>query len=311
MKATEDFLEVVLIAHVTTAAKDFQASSNCSGQKCTDLAKQLVTKFISVSIPSIDDVTCDNGSDGTIEDPPEVNVEDPSEVSDGTFEDPPEVNVEDPSEVNDGTIEDPPEVNDSVYAYAVDVLATGLLWYGFRDAVREGDGDRIILYWKFLLPIFRQEKHYNYAKEAFLLMAQTLLLSPRKVCDLKWNRTVNTTGQIGKNVPVDLHMEHLNRRLKIMIRSLGANVSPNTVKHASKALAIVDIVRLNFLKDEDNKIQNKDHHTKPSFQKDLSMIEQQLATDSVFKQSQNRHHKTFRHHEPLLQSIKWTNICKW
>ena len=29
---TEDFLEVVLIAHVTTAAKDLQACSNCSGQ---------------------------------------------------------------------------------------------------------------------------------------------------------------------------------------------------------------------------------------------------------------------------------------
>ena len=106
-------------------------------------------------------------------------------------------------------------------------------------------------------------------------------------------------------------MEHLNLILKIMIRSLGSNVSPNMVKRVSKALAIVDMVRLNFLKDEDNKIQNKDHHTKPSFQKDLSMIEQQLATDSVFKQSQNRHHKTFRHHKPLLQSIKWTNICKW
>ena len=96
-----------------------------------------------------------------------------------------------------------------------------------------------------------------------------------------------------------------------MIRSLGSNVSPNMVKRASKALAIVDMVRLNFLKDEDNKMQNKDHHTKPSFQKDLSMIEQQLATDSVFKQSQNRHYKIFRHHKPLLQSIKWTNICKW
>ena len=84
MKATEDFLEVVLIAHVTAAAKDLQTSSNCSGQKCTDLAKQMVTKFISVSMPSIDDVTCNNSSDGTIEDSPEVNVEDPSEVSDGT-----------------------------------------------------------------------------------------------------------------------------------------------------------------------------------------------------------------------------------
>lgn len=47
---------------------------------------------------------------------------------------------------SDGTIEDPPEVNHSVYAYAVDVLATGPLWYGFRDAVRESDGNRIMLY---------------------------------------------------------------------------------------------------------------------------------------------------------------------
>ena len=74
-----------------------------------------------------------------------------------------------------------------------------------------------------------------------------------------------------------------------------------------KSIAIVDIVRLYFFKDEDNKIQNKDHHTKPSFQKDLSMIEQQLTTDSVFKQSQNRHYKTLQHHEPFLQFIKWTN----
>lgn len=271
MKATEDFLETVLIAHVTAAAKDLRTSLNSGTCKCADLAKELVSKFISISIPS-------RNEEGNIN-------------SDETTE--------------------PPEVNDSVYSYAVDVLTMGLLWYGFRDAVREGDGNRIIRYWKFLLPIFRQEKHYNYANEAFLLIAQTLLLSPRQVCDIKWNRTVNTTGQIGKNVPVDLHMEHLNRRLKIMIRSLGANVSPNTVKRASKALAIVDVVRLRFLKDEKGKVQNKDYHTKPSIQKDLSTIEQQLITDKVFKQIQNRHHKTFPKHKPLLQSIKWTNVCKW
>ena len=166
MKATEDFLEVVLIAHVTTAAKDLQASSKCSGQKCTDLAKQLVTKFISVSISSIDDVTCNNGSNRTIEDPPEVNVEDPSEVSDGTFEDPPDQ--------------------------------------------------------KF-----------------------------RCKCVTEYGKT------------------------------------------CIKSISYCGYCKVEFLKDEDNKVQNKDHHTKPSFQKDLSMIEQQLATDSVFKQSQNRHHKTF------------------
>ena len=28
---------------------------------------------------------------------------------------------------------------DSVYTYAVDLLAVGLLWYGIRDVVKEGD----------------------------------------------------------------------------------------------------------------------------------------------------------------------------
>jgi len=114
-----------------------------------------------------------------------------------------------------------------------------------------------------------------------------------------------------KNIPVDLHMEHLNRRLKIMIRNLGANVSPGTVKPTSKALAVVDGVRLRFLRDENSKAQNKDHHTKRSIQKDLSMIEQQLITDNVFEQVENQNYKIFSHHKPLLQSIKWENISKW
>ena len=134
-----------------------------------------------------------------------------------------ELNSENPTqetEVNTGDCaqeESTPEANDSVYSYAVDILTMGLFWYGFRDAVREGDAKRIVLYWKFLIPIFRQEKYYNYCNEGFLFLAQTLLLSPIEVHDITWNRTVNTSGRVGKNIPVDLHMEHLNRRLKIMI----------------------------------------------------------------------------------------------
>jgi len=55
-----------------------------------------------------------------------------------------------------------------------------LVWYGFHDAVREGNGDRIVLYWKLLLPVFQQQSRYNYAKEAFLLLAQTYYLSKHK-----------------------------------------------------------------------------------------------------------------------------------
>ena len=277
MKATEDFLELVLIAHVIAATKNLQETSS-NTQRCTDLAKQLVTKFITISVPNLERILSK-----------EKSTEDTAQ------------------DVGNSS-----EVMDSVYSYAVDILTMGLLWYGFRDAVREGDDNRITLYWKFLMPVFRQEKHYNYANEGFLLLTQTLLLSPRQLCDLKWNRTVNTTGHVGKNIPVDLHMEHLNRRLKIMIRRLGSNVSPSTVIHASKALAVVDTVRLQFLKDDqESHVENKDYHTVPSIKKDLDMIEQQLTSEKVFDQTKKRQHKTYQNYKPLLQSINWKNVCKW
>jgi len=32
------------------------------------------------------------------------------------------------------------------YGYAVDILTLGMLWHSFRDVIKEGDGDRIILH---------------------------------------------------------------------------------------------------------------------------------------------------------------------
>ena len=288
MKATEDFLELVVTAHVLTAAKLLQETlPNVQG--CTDLAKMLVTRFTVMSVPDLPKILAELNSENSAQET-EVNTDDPAQES-------------------------TPEASDSVYSYAVDILTMGLLWYGFRDAVREGDAKRIVLYWKFLMPIFRQEKHYNYCNEGFLFLAQTLLLSPREVCDLKWNRTVNTSGHVGKNIPVDLHMEHLNRRLKIMVRRLGSNVSPATVLRASKALAVVDTVRLQFLKDDlddsAHNIGNKDFHTIPSIKKDLDMILQQLTEENTFEVINGRQHKAYQDYKPLLQSINWKSICKW
>ena len=73
----------------------------------------------------------------------------------------------------------------------------GLLWHGFHDAVREGDGNCIIRYWHFLLPVFKQCSHRNYAIEALNLLAHMFILLPWKVAELKWSRTVNTIRRVG------------------------------------------------------------------------------------------------------------------
>ena len=75
--------------------------------------------------------------------------------------------------------------SDMLYDYSTDLLTFCLLWHGFHDATREGDGDRILHYWKFLMVIFQQQGHYNYANEGLTLAIQSQVLSERKGAELK------------------------------------------------------------------------------------------------------------------------------
>jgi len=62
-------------------------------------------------------------------------------------------------------------------------------------------------------------------------------------------------------------MEHLNRRLKIMIQNLGSNSTFAIVGHSGKALRIIEQVCSQFMRDIG--IEIKDFHTIPSVEKDL------------------------------------------
>lgn len=57
----------------------------------------------------------------------------------------------------------------TVHDYTCEVLSLGLLFLNFKDAVREGDGDRVLLMWKYFMVIFKSMGHKNYAAEAFTL----------------------------------------------------------------------------------------------------------------------------------------------
>ena len=145
MKATEDFLETALYAHIVAAAKQIIKTTG-EVSDCDVMAKGVIKQFVKVSLPCFDDD--DDDDDEPL----------PCEVT----------------------------CTDFVRAYRVDFLTIGLPWQGYHDAIRCGDGNRILMntYWKFLTVIFRSENHINYAKEGFLLLAQSLLLSCHKTDEL-------------------------------------------------------------------------------------------------------------------------------
>ena len=119
MKASEDFLLLLLHAHVITAAKNALLSNpNLSLENLT----QLIVDF--VIFPRINESQC------------------------------------------------PTEYTDKVQFYAVELLSLSLLWHGFHDSCKEGDGERILRYWKFLLVAFKSSNHCNYAKEGVNFLLQ-------------------------------------------------------------------------------------------------------------------------------------------
>ena len=66
-------------------------------------------------------------------------------------------------------------------------------------------------------------------------------------------------------------MEHLNRRLKTMIRAMGGNVSPSRIQRAGTSLAVVHGVSQRFEEQTARQI-HSDRHLYPSFGKDFRTI---------------------------------------
>lgn len=104
-----------------------------------------------------------------------------------------------------------------------------------------------------MIPIFSASGNTNYACEAAnLLIQRSYALSPRLSAQLVWSWFVNVHGQPGKNIPVDLHMEHLNKLAKCGIRFNGSNVTQNAVLRIGRAIGTLYPILEQF--DETNKV---------------------------------------------------------
>ena len=206
----------------------------------------------------------------------------------------------------------PSDAEDRIHAYACEVITLGLLLIDFNDAVREGDGTRIIRLWRYLL-LYKASNRSNYAIEAFTLLAQFDFLLPHRLArQLAWSRTINTHGHAGKNVACDLHMEHLNREAKKQITGLGSNITDAAVTRIGKALGdVVQIVHQFDLASAIKELSSR--HSKKSCKKDMEIILKQLhKTSKVFEKVPGRAHHTFPNLERnCMNSLDTSKLSQW
>ncbi len=201
---------------------------------------------------------------------------------------------------------------DRVYGYSCDIITQGLLFMEFTDAIREGDGHRVLRCYKFLMLLFKVTGRKNYAIDSFILLAQYyIIFTPRMAEELKWSRFVNTHGRPGKNVSADLHMEYLNKEVKTAIAGLGSNITDNSIQRIGKCIGELVKVTANY--DGENRIPSESgRHFALGITGDLEKVVKELVTSKVLQQIPGRAHVAFKKHVPNpLRKLKPPDILDW
>lgn len=204
------------------------------------------------------------------------------------------------------------DTTDRILLHSIEVTTLCLLLENYHDATREGDGRRIMLIWRFLLLVFKASNRTNYSKEAAILLAQYhFLFSDRKVEELLYSRFINTHGRKGCNIPCDLHMEHLNRKLKTVLRNLRSNIQSNAIVRAGKSIGVVHSI-CNTFETATSKVKcSSNRHGVPCMDKEIKMIVESLEeSPGVFTPTPKRS-SVFSFDKPILAQFDRQKLEEW
>ena len=202
----------------------------------------------------------------------------------------------------------PLDQQDGVLNYARELLTYCLLHAEFEDAIKEGDGPRVITCWKFFLLIFKAANRTKYALEAATLLISLQVLPELIQQQIIWSRFVNASGQTARNKACDLHMEHLNRTAK---DALGqhSHLHPKSVERVGKCIGLFQNARKQF--DTTTGVHHSiGRHVRASAATDLQKIIKQLVESKVFWETSNRSHASFPM-QCLTDSINPVKLNEW
>lgn len=204
-----------------------------------------------------------------------------------------------------------PPASDQRKAYACELLSLGLIYSEYSDAIREGDGDRVLRCWKYLLVLFKASGKKNYACETMAFLARyQFVLSPCMGHQLLWSRFINVHGKPGRNIPCDLHMEHLNRVLKNGVQNLSANKTEKAITRLGKCVGTVAQVLRTY--DEEHNVGTKSsHHKAASSDKDLQQLVTEFVINTPFTEMKGRKLKRFKLKTTLMNSLKEDVMETW
>ncbi len=185
----------------------------------------------------------------------------------------------------------------------------------FFDAVSEGDGQRVVRCWKFMLPYLKHDgaRSRKYAFEALFIFCQIYaILSPREAHRLIWNRFhKNKTGH-GGNISLDLALEHYNNLLKTIVKHLRPiATNPKVLERYCKALTINKTLLPNF-DSSCGVIRRSGKHVEANVSNDLLKIVKELMKNEAFVLKPGRSYQSFAGMDAtLLKNFSVHDMYQW
>lgn len=215
-------------------------------------------------------------------------------------------NPQNPSTTNQNT-------KDDVYKYGVLVMELGLMFLEFQDVCKSPDRARLMTVMKCMMMMFKTvNNNSKYALEIlrFLCFHQasySLQTSYQSIHGL----FVNTQGKLDSSIPADLHMEHMVKKTKSMLKSLGSNKTPEIIVKRSKALAGMDAISHHYDTDTNVILRSHHHKLKNANDDEIKMI-QDIMEVNPFVYTPGRSFEFFKGlTSPLLFSINDNKYKAW
>ena len=181
---------------------------------------------------------------------------------------------------------------DHVFNYARQICHFSSLVAEFTDAWGEGDGERVTRCWKFFLPHFYATHRTKYALQALHLLLQLKLSQPKLIHQLTWGRFVNTRGGKGKNIPCDLHNEHVNCVFKEVVGNMGSNFTQQSSTRVARCITSLHTIAEKFDIECSVPRESSSHTTKSDISDVEKVIQIVLRNQLIQKVSTTREHSS-------------------
>jgi len=203
---------------------------------------------------------------------------------------------------------------DDVFNYNCALLTNGFLFFNFLDAIKEGDGLRIMRQYKYIMLYCKSDGTHStkYSLEClYQFFLVNALLSPRDAERFIWNRSVNNIGKKGTNIPLDEATEHSNNFIKQGIRNLGPNVTEKAVSrllysemHTVKILGNLDETIKHMLR--------SGKHSEGSTNRDLHELVNRAVELNIFTEIQGRNYNHFKNFQcDRLKNLNASSLYQW